>query len=255
MTIRFSLRLAAMFALILVSGTVSPARADPEPSPSLDGRLRKGLGAVPIDEIDRELFAPEAMEAEKRALQWGQQHTQDKEGDELREQLLRELGAAAESEDENPLLGIARGMRQAEDLIAQTESGPRTQDLQKEIVADLDALIEQARSRSKKCSPSQSTSKVAVRRPVRQPKKEPSPAGAKPSEKPVADPAAKPGSAEADDLSTAEREQLIKSVWGELPETEREQMLEWAGQEFLPKYELLIEQYFKRLVEEGQGRE
>jgi hypothetical protein len=42
---------------------------------------------------------------------------------------------------------------------------------------------------------------------------------------------------------------MIKSIWGQLPGRAREEMLWNADDEFLPKYELLIEEYFKSLVE------
>ena len=43
---------------------------------------------------------------------------------------------------------------------------------------------------------------------------------------------------------------MLGELWGELPETEREQMLELPVEElFLPKYQELIEEYFKRLAE------
>jgi hypothetical protein len=43
---------------------------------------------------------------------------------------------------------------------------------------------------------------------------------------------------------------LLKDLWGQLPEKAREQMLQTSPEQFLPKYELMIEQYFKRLAEE-----
>ncbi len=43
--------------------------------------------------------------------------------------------------------------------------------------------------------------------------------------------------------------ELIKGLWGELPAHQREQMLQLPIEEFLPKYELLIEKYFRRLSE------
>lgn len=46
------------------------------------------------------------------------------------------------------------------------------------------------------------------------------------------------------------RDVLHKDVWGMLPERQRQQMLELPVEEFLPKYELLIEDYFRRLAEE-----
>jgi hypothetical protein len=42
----------------------------------------------------------------------------------------------------------------------------------------------------------------------------------------------------------------MKDAWGNLPERIREQMMQTSVDEFLPKYELLIEKYFQRLSEE-----
>ena len=42
----------------------------------------------------------------------------------------------------------------------------------------------------------------------------------------------------------------MKHLWGHLPEREREQMMQSFSDEFLPKYELEIEQYYQRLSEE-----
>ena len=43
---------------------------------------------------------------------------------------------------------------------------------------------------------------------------------------------------------------MVKDLWGHLPERSREQMLQSFSDEFLPKYELEIEQYYRRLSEE-----
>ncbi len=43
---------------------------------------------------------------------------------------------------------------------------------------------------------------------------------------------------------------MIKRVWGGLPERARRQMLQSPVEEFPPKYEVLIEEYFRRLSEE-----
>ena len=39
---------------------------------------------------------------------------------------------------------------------------------------------------------------------------------------------------------------LVKELWGHLPERSREQMLQSFSDEFLPKYEREIEQYYQR---------
>jgi hypothetical protein len=52
----------------------------------------------------------------------------------------------------------------------------------------------------------------------------------------------------------AEMKNLMKDIWGQLPEHDREQMLQYAPEQFLPKYELLIEKYYKRLAEQQKDR-
>ena len=43
---------------------------------------------------------------------------------------------------------------------------------------------------------------------------------------------------------------LLKDLWGQLPLRDREQMLQSSPEQFLPKYELLIEKYYKRLADQ-----
>ena len=45
-------------------------------------------------------------------------------------------------------------------------------------------------------------------------------------------------------------DEMVKALWGQLPARSREQMLQSFTDEFLPKYELEIEQYYRRLSEE-----
>jgi hypothetical protein len=44
---------------------------------------------------------------------------------------------------------------------------------------------------------------------------------------------------------------LLRQVWGHLPPKIRDQMQSGLIEEFLPKYERLIEEYYSRLAEEG----
>ena len=45
---------------------------------------------------------------------------------------------------------------------------------------------------------------------------------------------------------------MLKEVWGHLPARVREQMQNAASEQFLPKYEAMIEQYYERLTEDSQ---
>jgi hypothetical protein len=48
--------------------------------------------------------------------------------------------------------------------------------------------------------------------------------------------------------------ELVKELWGHLPERSREQLLQSFSEEFLPKYEREIQQYYQRLSEEQNNQ-
>lgn len=169
---------------------------------------------------------------------------------ELDDELLRQLGEGEDVGEEtlDPLLVISRRMRAVEDLIEGRNTSQPTQRLQRQIVEDLDLLIEQVK---KQCCDGQGEGDG---------KKKPSgkpgsgtKAGTgenKGKSRPAKDSTARTGK-DADTLTEMERmKQMLKEVWGHLPPKIREQMQAGRPEEFLPKYERLIEDYYKRLAEE-----
>jgi len=222
---------------------VEPAAAQP-PSP-LDQELLEGLGSDPLDPVDRDASGP------PRGPVDGDQPPGDEE--DWQQRLRRELGDAAEKESDNPLLEVARKMRDAGRRLDRNDAGSTTQIVQKEIVDDLAKLIDQARKAAKQPAGGQSRSQpVASRQPVGQPPAGGEPQGGQPSDRPAADSTQRPRAANdrPRQVDVEQVQAIIKELWGELPEREREQMLESPPEEFLPKYELLIEEYFRRLSEE-----
>jgi len=222
-----------------------PASGQP-PSP-LDEELLEGLGSDPLDPVDRKSPEPGPPDGEQRG------DASRGEDEDWQERLRRELGAAAEKESDNPLLEIARKMRDAQGRLDRHDAGSTTQIVQKQVVDDLEKLIDQARKAAKQCAGGQSRAQaVAARKPVGQPPAGGEPEGGQPSDRPAAESTQRPR-ATNDRPRQVDVEQvraIIKELWGELPEREREQMLESPPEEFLPKYELLIEEYFRRLSEE-----
>ena len=51
--------------------------------------------------------------------------------------------------------------------------------------------------------------------------------------------------------STQQAQEWIERVWGNLPTRQREQLRQFGTDVFLPGYEAMIEEYFKRLAEEA----
>lgn len=167
------------------------------------------------------------------------------------QQWKRELGAAAEKESDNPMDEIARRMRENQQRLARHDSGAGTQQLERQIVDDLDRLIESAGKQSAVQSrPGTSKSQANSREPT-DPSKKGSPGGNKPGGKSAAANTPRPSGENAvGKPNAAETRAAIQQLWGTLPKRERERMMQSAVEEFTPKYELMIEDYFRRLSEE-----
>jgi hypothetical protein len=169
--------------------------------------------------------------------------------------LQRELGHAADSEDANPLLAIAQQMRLAEGRLAGKDAGPETQDIQDDIVAKIDNLLEQAK---KCCQCAASSPPQQSNRPPSQPPKSPpqQPGSPKAPKNPVGKPddphkTNKPGQSDR-----KQRESVLSESrdWGKLQEQERQRLLQAFPEVFLPKYKEMIEDYYRRLSR-GAGEE
>lgn len=246
--------LLAGLAMLLLAIMPLASRAESGPGRSLEQQLLEDLETQPLDaDAERDLRKQQPKPGP------GQPPTKpgasgEREPGSLDRQLSRELGPAAVSEDANPVWDIVRQMQRARSLIGQDQTGQETQKLQAKILASLDELLKTARSQSQSSSSGQRDSQnTSSRRTPSQPSAKPGGQG-KPTNKPAtsgATQAGKPQPARRPDM--AEMREVIKSVWGELPQHQRDEMLELAGEEFLHKYELLIEAYFKRLAEEQGG--
>jgi hypothetical protein len=161
------------------------------------------------------------------------------------------------AEDADPLVHISQEMRDVEDLIPKQSSRTHAEQLQQRIVDDLSRLIDQAeaqrqaaRAQASKGKKPQSTTKREI---VKQPKQASGNAG-KDSNKPAEDSSNRLGAAEPARPDPEQFRAMMKDTWGHLPDRDRQEVLQNTPDKFLPKYELLIEKYYKRLSEERGSR-
>ena len=181
---------------------------------------------------------------------------------------------AGEDVGQSPFGRIELGMEHARGLLRAGDTSGRAAGVQKQVISDLDELIRQAEKQCAQCKQGSSSGKQGKQQSQRsQPKpgqqagKE---AGKKPGEKKPGDskPSDKNGSRQAAQQSTAaagtgtgessmarQPAELMKEVWGRLPQRLREQMLESSSDEFLPQYREQIEKYFERLAAEPDESE
>jgi hypothetical protein len=148
------------------------------------------------------------------------------------------------SEPQNPLAKIAERMRSVESRIAEHDTSAATQEKQALIVGDLESLLEAAKKAQQRGKPQGGKG---------------SPSGQEGTG--TGDAVAGPPRDSTNRIErgtkekpeTADVKDLLRRIWGHLPEKLRDEMQASVGEQFLPKYERLIEEYYKRLAEERPG--
>ena len=155
------------------------------------------------------------------------------------------------------LARIRGDMQQAKSLLGATNSGGATDTLQQvgavqqQVVDQLDTLIAQLSKQCQggQCKPSDSPPKPSQRSQAK-PGNSGSAAGR--GQTAARDSTDRLDRATAQKVEKGDIDAMVKDLWGHLPERSREQMLQSFSDEFLPKYELEIEQYYRRLSEENE---
>ena len=221
---------------------------------SFDDELLKSLGDTPPKANEKSTESPAAKPPKVPTEPSAAQHKSDNPLDEaLRKSLGDDPGSGGEVIGESQFTKVAREMRSVQERLAQSNSDVATQTQQKQIAAELAALVEQMR---KQCSGSKSGSKSSNGGSAAKPGGGKSGGGNSPAGDPSNQPArdstadVRPNRSDRPD-PVALRELLTKSPdWLKLPEKERDQMLQGAADEFLPNYEFAIKKYFERIIEE-----
>ncbi len=218
---RFLPSLCVLCAFALIFGLSLPISTSADEPKSLDAQLLEGLD----DDLLKGLPAPTKQPDVSQPSAAGQ--TQP-----------------ADSTTTNPLAQIAERMRLAQRRIAERDTTADTQQLQQQIQDDLAALIEAAK---KQCAACNKPGNGSAGQQAGTTSGQPTPAPPRDSTNRI-----EQGTKES--TETADVADVIRRFWGHLPDKLREQMQASLSEQFLPKYERLIEDYYKRLAEEGSGR-
>ncbi|MCS6850007.1 MAG: hypothetical protein NZ700_02420 [Gemmataceae bacterium] len=166
------------------------------------------------------------------------------------------------------LARLGKNLRTVERRLAEKKTDEATQDTQREILKDLDALIAQ----SERPSPSESSSSQSNRSSGRSKAQSQTKRGETSPESRMGTaqrtPAARmprAGSPEPGTQAGAGRGRasggelgkladLYKDVWGHLPEKMRLEMDAFAREKFMPRYQELLKQYYATLAEKGRQK-
>jgi hypothetical protein len=250
------MRMYLAILLAIVLGSASRASTNDQATPagteSLGGRLLDDLSPQP------------ARPATTRQPVPTQRSTKEIE-DSLKASTPLNGFGVGQNPATQPLVRVVQGMQQAQTLLAapgtkgSKPSNAQATPVQAQVLADLDKLIAEL---SKQCQCSGGNCKNGDSQNCDKPPKPGETPQAK-SDKPASAAATgkSPGRDSTDRLDRTstkpvekgEVDRLVKALWGNLPERSRAQMLQSFSDEFLPKYEAEIEQYYRRLSEE-QGQ-
>jgi hypothetical protein len=159
------------------------------------------------------------------------------------------------------LLRVSQNMHLAEERLGRRDPGENTRQIQRDVLKDLDSLIEQAKRQQRQQTQNASGSfrprdhrremagNQERRQGRRQPKSESMP---RPQQQQTAN--AGGGSDKEKSKAMNKIADLYKGVWGHLPETLRQEMDQYAKEHFIPKYGDLLKQYYATIAEKGHRK-
>ncbi len=255
---------------LLMGFIAAPAWADgddPKPNQPPSGaqeppvRLQKKTKPKEEAEKDKQVTPPKKEDAG-----FGRLGKDEKGGD--------DRPPAEPDQDPKEILGrISKNMDSSKDRLAQRDPGDGTQQIQRDIVKDLDALIEQSKrqqqqqqqqqqqsgqgSQSRQQSGrSKSGQQASQQRNSGQQKQQAS--GQKPGQPNQSNQQAagqKPGAGGVGGQKNAmPNADLYKDIWGHLPEKFRMEMDAYSRVEFMSKYNDLLKQYYTTIAEKGRKK-
>ncbi len=205
---------------------------------ALDDELLEGLDDDTVEGLE------DAKDDAKPA-----EHPQSR--NELDDELLRGLGDGEDIKldgGQDPLSDISGRMREVERSIAEADAGEGTQGKQRAIAEEMEKLIRQLQ---KQCQAGKQASskhqKTAGRGKVGQPDQ-----ADRASDRPARDSSDRLNDEKTKKPDAAAMREMVKAAWGHLPEHLREQMAQMPTLEFLPKYLILIEDYYKALAKPSE---
>jgi ElaB/YqjD/DUF883 family membrane-anchored ribosome-binding protein len=210
----------------------------------------------------------------KREVPDPEKPQQPKIGDDVKKPVEKK-GPTAEDERKKIVERILKNLEKAEQKLAKHDPGTTTREIQRDILKDLDKLIEQTRNQP---PPQGGTSSRSQSRKNRQksnsskgsgtPDKTNSGAGRNNpkegkggSSKPRSGKDKKSGTQNSSGSAGKSKPKdknrlndLFKDVWGHLPETLRQEMDAYSRARFLPEYDIALKQYYRTLSEQGRKK-
>ena len=233
--------------LLLVLATVSPAAAgETVPASGVES-----LGGRLLDDL-----APEGVQPIAPAPSKQDPRTTRAIEDSLKASApFHSFGASTNSAVQS-LARVRSSMEQAQSLLAGSAAADKADvaklaaPVQKQVISDLDKLIAELSKQCQCCNGQCQGGQCDQPKPGQDPKPGKSGSASGSGRTAARDSTDRLDKSTAKPVDKGEVNEMVKALWGNLPERDRQQMLQSFSDEFLPKYELEIEQYYRRLSEE-----
>jgi hypothetical protein len=149
---------------------------------------------------------------------------------------------------------ISKNMSQVEQRLQKNDAGDITQQTERDILFDLDQLIEQTRRQQQQVQSDRAGRANSKKRREQQKQasgKPPAPV----QDRPVQNQSGNNGrSGKAGQEDRSKLADLYKDVWGHLPETMRQEMDQYSREQFMAKYGDLLKQYYATVAEKGRRK-
>jgi len=229
--------------LALVGGGLSRADDQPPADAAPSQRPPASLDQQLLEDLDRELLEDLRDDPSRpgSTLPAGAGRSAEPRGPSpAGEDIAQELSA-------QPLTRLGQRMLLVQQRMEERDTASGTQALQRQIVDEFAALIEDLQQQQhKRTGAAQSDPRATARAGSAAQR-----AGALPAtaEGPARQSSDRVDPAQAARLTPEDRQSLVRSAWGHLPATVRQQVQGPGVERFLPKYERLIEEYYRRLAE------
>lgn len=239
--------------LLLVDDPAAPAEDAPAAKPRKSlrkGNDLKGEEATKKPSADDEAPAPES---DRPIPKPGEDPMPTSQIDEQLEEELGQDLEAAQNPDQDPVSRIAEGMKQSEEKLAQRQGNDETIGLQEKIVKDLEELLAQAENPPPPNGGGKGAKKKSNQKQQQEMQKQRQTASRQQSSRKSSESSERigPPRSAREELTPQQGE---RNVWGHLSEMMREEMGQYAKENFLVKYRDLIERYYTDIAKQSTNR-
>jgi hypothetical protein len=232
-----------------------PGKDDPEPPVRLKKKVKT---QTPPPETAPKKIEPEKKNAPPKKIDAAKKALESKDEAETE---AREL----EQKMKETLERLAKNLREAESRLDKKDAGDGTQQVQRDIVKDLEDLMEQSRRQQqqdqqqggqKSKSKSRSQKQRGKQNAGNPKQKQSSAKGMRDGQQNQDQEGnnARGGNATKGRAEVSKIADLYKDIWGHLPETLRQEMNQYSREQFMAKYDDLLRQYYARIAEKGRRK-